>query len=262
MQIARFIGPMIGGIIIGSFNISWALWIDGLTFIITAITAVCLPKISEHKKNSQNLLVLMKEGICYFRKNIKIKKLTIVLTIYNLGMGGLLAVIITTANQHWNWNIKLVGSILSGASLMGCLGSWITVYAFKSKCIEHRILFWLGICLIGTFFLLSPWPIFVILGYYILLFGEGGMNVTTMIYRQHIINKELTGRLNAIIRMFVMGCIPLSSLILGWMTTLSNYLFPFIPIFICTILALAIWWKWQPLEYQNNPSIKSGKEIV
>jgi hypothetical protein len=62
-----------------------------------------------------------------------------------------------------------------------------------------------------------------------------------MAYRQHEIPSELSGRVNAVIRMFMTGAVPVSALLLGLTANLSGSLQVFFPVTVTALLAASLW---------------------
>jgi MFS family permease len=250
---SRFVGPAIAGFVIAALGSSWALWIDALTFLCTALAGLFIPA-TARVAETRGMRVLLKEGVAAFARYRSIQRLTGALTIYNLGVGSLFALMVAVAQKDWAWDVQVIGSALSFGAAASMVGANLTMRIYGDKPIERRIGLWLAICAVGSLPLIvgSPWA--ALAGYYIICFGEGGMNVTTMTYRQKIIDPAFAGRVNAIVRMFISTAVSISAIILGWLGSLDHALLQFLPICAGTAMAWMAWRHWSAAEVQAAPA--------
>lgn len=263
-QIARLAGPAMAGFVIAFIGTSWALYADAATFLLTVFASLLLPAAAAKPVVKKTVSGLLRDGFQSFWKRDDIKHLTSALTVYNIGTGSLFAAMLTVATVWWDWDAKTVGLVLSGGAASSALGAWVSAALFKHWQPQSRIAFWLGLCAFGGISLLLASPIPVLIGFYVISFGEGGMNVVTMSYRQKTIASEYAGRINAIIRMFVMGAIPLSSLFLGAVGDLAKGSYPvmqFLPVALISCLAFGIWWRWLSKSKRAGGAI-SGQGVT
>src|SRR5581483_9216747 len=108
-----------------------------------------------------------------FRSYAVIRNLTLTLTIYNLGTGGIFALLVAVATTSWHWSASLLGFALSAGSASGAGGAWLASLIWRTRTAYQRILFWLCICTVGAVMLLPAVPPVALLGYYVLCIGEG-----------------------------------------------------------------------------------------
>jgi MFS family permease len=239
---ARFAGPAVAGLTISAVGPGWALEIDAATFLFTALTVFFLPKVGKRRKDGTSLTALLREGVAYFRSRPDLKRLTMAVALYNLGAGALEVTLLTVGADQWTWSATALGVAVACGAVAAALGSWLspTVLAGDARR-HHRISMWLGVAALGSLGLLFSAPLAVVLGFCVLCFGEGGVNATTMAYRQHEIPSELSGRVNAVIRMFMTGAVPVSALLLGLTANLSGSLQVFFPVTVTALLAASLW---------------------
>lgn len=240
-QFSRFAGPGIGGFLLGSLGAAWCIWIDAISFLVSGLVVLFLPFSASTNGKESNTIELIKKGLRTFRDNPRIIRLTISLTIYNLGTGGIYAFLLTVLGLYWGWDAKKIGIVLSFGAIAGGVGTWFAPTVFQNKTLEKRIYLWLLVCMIGVLVMLWPSAYLIVLGYAILCLGEGGMNVTSMTYRQIEIDRQFAGRVNSIIRMFVFGSIPLSAVILGWISEVKHHVLQFFPILVFVAFSLFVW---------------------
>ncbi|MFG2434642.1 MFS transporter [Streptomyces sp. NPDC048508] len=95
---------------------------------------------------------------------------------------------------------------------------------------------------LGAIGLLMPAPLAMVASFAVLSFGEGGVNATTIAYRQREIPSEFAGRVNTIIRTFVTGAIPISALALGATASHAGTGWTFAPATAACLAAVTLWW--------------------
>ncbi|REK84543.1 MFS transporter [Streptomyces inhibens] len=242
---ARFAGPALAGLTIASVGPLWALEVDAATFLITTLTAFLIPQVGKDGQGDRGMTSMkasLREGIAYFRSRSDLKRLTFAVALYNLGAGALEPTLLTVGVDQWNWSSTALGVAVSCGAVAAALGAWLSPMVLPGNERRHsRISIWLGAAAFGALGLLIGTPIVVVVGFCVLCFGEGGVNATTMAYRQHEIPNELSGRVNAVIRTFIMGAVPVSALMLGLTVNLSGALRVFFPVTVTALLALFVW---------------------
>jgi MFS family permease len=241
--VARFAGPALAGLTIAAVGPSWALQIDAATFLVTVVVALFLPRsVKKAKKSDTSVGELLREGIAYFRSRPDLRRLTAAVALYNLGAGALEPTLLTVGREHWNWSETAMGTAVSCGAVAAAFGAWVSPFAPRGDGRRsQRIAVWLGVASLGSLGLLIGSPLVIVIAFCILCFGEGGVNTTTMAYRQHEIPTELSGRVNTVIRMFVTGAVPVSSLLLGLTVGLANSFLVFLPVAVSSVLAVLLW---------------------
>ncbi|MEU4796551.1 MFS transporter [Streptomyces sp. NPDC023327] len=239
-ELARCAGPAVAGVILAGVGGYWALWIDAATFLVTAAVAAVLPR-GEKPVVERGFLRMQKEGFRSFRKIPGVPRLTLVLAVYNLGAGAVPTVLLVLAADTWGWSSGWAGAVLAVGAAGSALGSWLGGRLWRGAPAERRVRLWFLVCAAASAALLVPWEGVVVLGFCALMAGEGGMNVTTNEYRFRAIPEEVSGRVNAVMRAFILGGAALSSVLLGWSVTLSEHVLRFAPALITSLLAVLLW---------------------
>lgn len=240
LLVARFVGPALAGFTIAAVGTTWALEIDAVTFLLTAFVVVFMPK-AEPQAAAASLSTMLKEGIAYFRARPDLRRLTMAVALYNLGAGALEPTLLTVGGDHWNWSPTALGVAVSCGAVAAALGAWLSPRALVGDNRRRQVTLWLGVAAVGSLGLLVSAPLAVVVGFCILCLGEGGVNAATMAYRQQEIPDELSGRVNAVIRTFITGAVPVSALLLGLTANLSGSLQVFFPVTITALLAVCVW---------------------
>lgn len=239
-QLAGCAGPAIAGGVLAAVDGYWALWIDAATFLLTTLVAVVLPR-GEKPAVERGFLRMQVEGFRSFRRIRGIPRLTVVLSVYNLGAGAVPVVMLVLASRTWGWSSGWAGMVLAAGAGGSALGAWLGGRVWIDAPAERRIGLWFTICAVACTALLTPWPGLVVLGFCTLMAGEGGMNVTTNEYRFRAIPEDVSGRVNAVMRGFILGGAALSSLLLGWSVSLPNHVLRFAPAMLTSALAVLLW---------------------
>ncbi|GAA4921810.1 MFS transporter [Streptomyces coeruleoprunus] len=240
LLVARFVGPALAGFTIAAVGTTWALEIDAATFLLTALTVVFMPK-AEPQAVTASLGTMLKEGIAYFRARPDLRRLTMAVALYNLGAGALEPTLLAVGGDQWNWDPTALGVAVSFGAVAAALGAWLSPRALRGGDRHRQITLWLAVAALGSAGLLVDVPLAVVAGFCVLCLGEGGVNAATMAYRQQQIPDELSGRVNAVIRTFITGAVPVSALLLGVTSRLTGSLQIFLPVTLTALLAVAVW---------------------
>ncbi|MDD9380537.1 MFS transporter [Streptomyces sp. ZAF1911] len=263
--VARFAGPALAGLTIAAAGPGVALEIDAATFLVTAVTAFFLPKVARQaRKAGASVGTLLREGIVYFRSRPDLLRLTGAVALYNLGAGALEPTLLTVGTGRWHWSSAALGMAVSCGAVAAALGAWVSPMVPAGEGRRRlRVGVWLGVAALGSLGLLTGEPLAVVASFCLLCFGEGGVNTTTMSYRQHEIPAEFSGRVNTLIRMFVTGAVPVSSLLLGLTVGLTGpfgSLLAFLPVTATAVLAVLLWFA--PARSRREPARQNAPLVT
>jgi MFS family permease len=238
--VARFSGPALAGVTIATVGTTWALLIDSATFLVTCCAVFFIPKAAPGTRES-SVRVMLRAGIAYFRARPDLRRLTAALALYNLGAGALEPTLLTIGITQWSWSSSALGVAVSAGAVAATIGAAVSPLVRAGGQRHRRIAVWLAVIAAGALCLLVSFPLGVVAGFCVLCFGEGGVNAATMAYRQQEIPPELSGRVNAVIRTFVTGAVPVSALLLGMTVNLTGSLQVFFPVAVTAVLAVVVW---------------------
>ncbi|MDF5756210.1 MFS transporter [Spongiactinospora sp. TRM90649] len=261
LQVARFAGPALAGVSVGALGVSATIWLNAATFLLTAAVAGVLPRGSGAAAAGEpgGLREMFGAGVAEFRRDHRIVRLTFALAAYNLGSGGLAGLFVVVATGTWHWPVEQVGLAWSASALATMAGSLLSRRMFPRASVERRITLWLAVCAAGGLLGLAGHPVPVLIGVYAIGLGEGGMNVATLSFRQDVIRAAYSGRVNSIIRMFVMAAIPLSSLVLGSAAGTGRAALMFAPAVAGAGAALAAWGPVDRAWHRYRPRHVKGR---
>jgi MFS family permease len=240
-QTAQCLGPAVGGVMLAAFGGHWALWIDGVTFLGTALVALVLPRRQEPPAVGQGFLRMQSEGFRSFRRIPAIHRLTLALSLQNLGAAATPTIMVVLAEGTWHWSPFRAGLIAAAGAAGSALGSWLAGHVLADAPPKWRIGLWFTVCAGSCALLLAAWPAAVIAGACLLSAGAGGMNVTTNAYRFSVIPQDVAGRVNAVMRAFILGAASLSAVILGWSVSLPDQALRFTPALLGAAVAATLW---------------------
>lgn len=236
-NLARFIGPPIGGLLIAAFGEGWCFFINGISFS-AVIVSFFVMKINVKKSFKIRTSVLndLKEGIKYAYNEKPIRHLLILVglsSFFGLPFQALLPIF---AADVLGGGSELLG-YLTGALGMGALTGAFYLAARKKihtipKTVFNAALLFavtLGVFALSNYTILS----------FIMLAGTGfGMIVhfnssNTII--QLISDEDKRGRIVALYSLSYMGITPLGSLLAGW---ISDYIGVPYTVFIFSLICI------------------------
>jgi MFS family permease len=218
-HVGRIAGPGIAGILISFIGYFPTLILDGVTFLVTFMFVLFFVRSNEEV--SQRKTSGFKEGLRFIKENELLSKLIISFAFINLAIGGLTVVFIFLMKNTWIMNDKNIGIVMSLVSLGAAIGTIAGGQLFRNTDLLKRLQIW------GIFLVISLIPLIFldqnlsIIGYILSQLCATALTTLFMTYRQKIIPNEYVGRINAFIRMVLMGMIPVSSLILTSLAELS-----------------------------------------
>lgn len=241
LDVARFAGPALGGLLITTTGNAVALWFDAATFVITAVVALFLKVTAETTSPLESVGDSFRAGWRRFRELPGVVRLTVSLTVYNVGVGSVSAVILALGASAWQWSTTMLGVVVSIGAAVSAAGSAVGGRVRTGTTWHSRVGLWLYASAASSLLMLLPSPWCVTIGFYLMSFAAGAMNVATMAYRHEQIDEAYTGRVNAIVKSFMMGSVPLSSLLLGIASTASTNLVAFLPVVVCSVVGGVVW---------------------
>ncbi len=239
MQMARFLGPALAGVFAAVVAPAGLIEVDAATFVASAVGGLALGTVSANSRVPVNLEFL-RAGLRHVMARTDLKALAASLGLYNVGVGGIVSALVIAVTSRLGWSVSDAGGVISAGAVFASLGAF-AAHRIGSKSYAHRIVMWLAICLGGAIILVLDPRGALVEGYCLLLAGEGGLNATTLAYRQRTIPGDLTGRANAILRMIVQGSLPVSAALLGWASSYKSPEILFGIVGVCVLGAVLLW---------------------
>jgi len=235
-----FAGPALAGLII-YLNLHWLFYaIYAGIFLLTALSFTVMRIAWPEIEKAGLDLASFATGLRMFRTIPHVRPLAAALFLYNIGVGVIVSIVSLTLANHYGLNGAWIGTLVSVFAAASILGSFLSGAMFRRVGLQKSITYWfLGSATAGLLMLAEPLGLFL-LGVTVLHFFEGGLNVKTMQLRAEIIPDAMLGRVNGIMRVFIVLAMPLSSAVFGvavdhltgWVYTL---------IFVWLVAATALW---------------------
>lgn len=219
IEIGRFIGPALAGLIVAQFNTATAFFLNGLSFIAVVISLLFVRAQQTRRPPSGNLLQNFGEAVRYVRQQPRIADLLLCSLSVTMFIFSSLQLAAPIADLVLHGGPQLVGYLL-GASGAGALIGVLFV-APQVQRIERAgmalsvALLWSGIWLFLTSFF--TWAPLTIMGIFfcsvnipVVLAGVGGLV-------QMLAPGDMRARLLSVSSMLSTGIQPIGALLVGWL---------------------------------------------
>lgn len=225
-QIARIGGPSVVGVLLGVFKAPMLLVVDAFSYALSALSLMMIrdDETPQPKAERQPLRKDIAEGVAFVWRQQMIRAIAFCTASTNLFTTIAMTLLPLLLLRDLELTPAVYGTMMSMSSIGGLLGALSTT----------RLIKWLGegpvISLSATIgglsYLLVPlagglsrasavWVIGA--AQFIFFFTVLTYNITQVTARQRLCPKPLLGRMNASIRFFVWGVMPIGSLIGGWL---------------------------------------------
>jgi MFS family permease len=216
-QIAAVVGLPLGGLIFSVLGAKTALLADAGTFLLTVAMGSLLPLALIPRGTPRKVIAGIREGWHYFRGDSRLIRVAVVLGLSNLGAGSLSILVMQTARGTWGWNPTAVGVAMGVGGVGTALGALLGVRGVGGRGATARALGpWLGLLFAGAALMLACTGRPLMLGGFLLLsVAEGAVTVQSVLLRQLLIPASLAGRVNMLIRMLILGAVPVSGVLQG-----------------------------------------------
>ena len=226
---AQISGPGFAGLLIEIFTAPYAVLVDALSFLGSALFLVRIRKLEEPPRaatpdgEKSGVWTELKEGLRFVLGNPNLRAQAGCTATSNFFFNVSFAIIVVFFVRELGLSPGLIGLVFS----LSAVGSLVA--AFTSRRISER--FGIGPTTIGVTILQGPAILltafapenqalpFLIAGGVIIGFAAVVYNITQVSYRQAICPPQLQGRMNSVMRFLVWGTIPLGSLIGGALGT-------------------------------------------
>jgi MFS family permease len=214
-------GPTAAGGIVALLGAPLAVGGDALSFVISA---VFISRIRKREKIStpqagSSLVRDVRAGIRFVFDDRSLRAILLSSSIYNFFASIVSALLIVLLARTLALSVSAIGLIFSCTAVGALFGAVST-----RRIVEHvgyGPTMWLSLAVAVPFGLLLPvasrgallW--FAVAGYTVVWFGTTVYNITQVTYRQGLTPDGMLGRMNASMRFFVGGTLPLGSLVGG-----------------------------------------------
>lgn len=218
---ASVVGPTLAGSLIQFMSAPFAILIDSLSFVWSAISLTWIRRTEEPvaKEARRPMLQEIEEGLAIVLRNGELRSIAGCTATSNLFSNMIAAVMVLYAVQILGMTPFLIGAMFalgSGGSLVAAL----VAGRLDSRVRVGRLIVTSAAIFSGAWLLaiaaVPPFGVyFLILAFFITSFASVVYNISQVSYRQALVPVRLQGRLNATMRFIVWGTIPVGALIGG-----------------------------------------------
>ena len=260
-QVGSILGASMGGFIVHLYDPLIALWINVVTYFISAILISLAPFVHKRFNNNQSKLFdSLKVGFSYLKEKTSILVLGLTTILSDVAIWGSLSVLtITISKEIFNKGTWGYG-ILDGLYGIGALLSTVLVGYFSKKLGRGQ---YLAICYVIAGLMCYIAPIMPSIYLAAIVFSLMGLHnnsariIVRTIFMENIPN-EIMGRVQTIFGVYTRAMVILSSLYAGWLIerhsiefavffTSSHFAFAFLG-----TVAIIIFWQGNNTILANN----------
>jgi predicted MFS family arabinose efflux permease len=217
-NLARVIGPMLGGIAFTKLGYVWCFSLNGVSYIAVIISLVLLTIRYIPKKPEVSMMTSMKQGIAFIRNQSAMEALIVLafcMTFLGIPLLTFLPVFAKSVFHEGPSTFTTMLSVFGAGSVCGALMVAAMGNIHNKGRIALSMLVGLGVTMVA--FALSK----ILILSYVLLFLTGAalISVFAMISSlvQLITGNEMRGRVMSVYNVAFRGGMPIGSLITGWL---------------------------------------------
>jgi MFS family permease len=216
-NVARIVGPTLGGVAMNTLGNSWCFGLNSLSFVAPVITLIMVKTRFSPAKTGESILASIKDGIRYAREQEGMESLMVLafcMTALGIPMMTFLPVFVRSL---FNDN-RMVYTLFLVCSGLGSIAGSLAVASLGNVKNKGRIALTMLTCLgagIAGFALSTN---VVVSAMMLFLSGASLISVFAMVSSlvQIIITNEMRGRVMSVYNMAFRGGMPLGSLVVGW----------------------------------------------
>lgn len=222
-------GRAFAGVLVQWIGAAFALAVDAASYLVSVISLLTIrkhePAHAGPPLTPRQAAREMREGLAVVFKSDDLRWILCATATTNFGSAMIMAVFFIFAYRILHVQPGLLG-VVDGFANVGFIGAILAV--------RIRSRFGLRITLMGALFASGAASLAILLAVlgapYVVLFVQGAIfaiavpiyNVNQVSYRQGLIDVRLQGRMNATMRTFVWGTLPLGSIAGGWLGTVAG----------------------------------------
>ena len=225
VNVARLVGPSIAGVVIAATNEGWCFLIDGFSYLAVILALLLMRDVRRGFQRARtSAITQFKEGLRYVTHHRLLFPQALATGSSNFATNVVFAVYFVYAYRHLGLTPALMGIIGAIGATGWLIGSVSADWLRRRLGVNGATI--LGMAVGAPAALLIPFapqghaaiPFLALAG---MLGGFGAVvyNIQQVSLRQAITPERLQGRMNASMRFFVWGTIPLGSLVSGVLAT-------------------------------------------
>ena len=265
-QTAAVVGPAIGGLVIASFGVAAAYWVDTITFGAAIAAAIAIKAPRQVVAVPQSIVESLVEGVMYVLRQ-RLLFSTMVLDLAAMFFGSIRALMPFYAEQVFKVGAAGLGLLFAapgvGALVAVLTSGWVSRVRRPGVAVLVAVCVW-GIA-IAAFGLVTG-ELFI-LGLVLLAIAEAA-DVLSAIFRhtilQGVVREELRGRLTAMNGLFVIGGPNLGQVRAGAVAALASP--PFAVVsggLLCVLSAIAVaFWAPELPRYDRTSQVPAQQDAA
>jgi hypothetical protein len=237
MEFSKVIGLLLGGAGFTAFGPSVASLCIAALYVLAGLVALVLPRMP----SAQTEMNLRRDLAVGFRwvGRTEILWLVVSMSITNIAIGQLEPALVTEFSRG-GINPTVISALMALGLLTGAVASRLAPSVLPSLSWERRILAAQVMAFAGLMCIATPILPVRIAGFMVECFAIAVTNVASITYRQETIPPDLAGRVNATIRMFITGSVPLSGFLYAWASRFDGFYY-WLPSLVLWVIAIGIW---------------------
>ncbi len=217
-NLARVIGPTIGGILLAAVGPTWCFAMNGLSFlaVIFALTRMRMPTTVRKEATGEKLSKQVKEGLAYIVHQPLIRTIIILVAVASTFGTIYIILLAAYASDVLHDPERGLGFIQMSLGIGALIGSLIVASIGRSQHARKALIFgsiFFPLAVLAFSLTRSLWSALVVLP--MVGFGLVTQNATCNTVIQATVPDELRGRVMAVYMLMFFGTTPLSSLIAG-----------------------------------------------
>jgi Bacterial protein of unknown function (DUF894). len=220
--VSEFGGFTLGGWLVHMFTAPFAILIDAISFIISALSLQLIRahEIIEPSQESPNMLREIREGLGVVYQHSLLRFSAVVFTITSLSGGILSALVVLYMGRELGFDPGILGMIWAVGGVSSFFGASLTPYITRRLSPGSAMVAGLTLYGVSTFFipLASGATLLSVLFLIIQQLGDGFyvlFEINMVSFRQEIISERMLGRVNATLRFAALGATLVGSLLGG-----------------------------------------------
>jgi MFS family permease len=215
-------GPGIGGALVSLTGAAAVVLVDAVTFAVSAMTLFAIrsrEQIRTADVRRPPLRTQIAEGVTFVARNRVLRSIAISSGVSNLGFAVASAVTVVFMSRTLRLPAAAMGVIVAAGAVTALAGAAFTPRL--SRLVGSVRVIWLSLAVTGPLTLLGVlarpgWPVmFIVIGSAAGEFGQIIYAITSLSVRQRLCPDRMLSRVNATMRVLILGLFPLGALLGG-----------------------------------------------
>jgi MFS family permease len=216
-NVARIIGPTLGGLAMAHLGNAWCFGLNALSFLAPVITLIMVKTRFSPEKTTDSILTSMKQGIRYIRRQEGMQALMVLaFCMTALGIPMLTFLPVFVRRFHGDTSIYTIFLVCSG---LGSIAGSLSVAALGNIRHKGRLALCLLICLGAGICGFALSPSVAVSGFMLFFSGAALIGVFAMVSSvvQLLVANEMRGRVMSVYNFAFRGGMPFGNLLTGWL---------------------------------------------